>query len=114
MKKEILEMLKNLHQIKMMDYAEAVSDVEKARSNGYLDAIDDVKAFVMDCDNGKERLGEIHGVARNEALKIIAETLMNKGKTKDFQDGYDKAVQHFMEIIVLLNKFILEDKHEDN
>lgn len=50
MKKEILEMLKNIHNVKMMDLAESYTDMEKAKINGYLDAIDDVKAFVRDCD----------------------------------------------------------------
>ena len=50
MRKKIIEMLKKLHEAKMMDYAEAVSDVEKARCNGYLDAIDDVTEFVRDCE----------------------------------------------------------------
>lgn len=51
---DVIEMLRttleNLHQLKMMDYAEAFSDLEKARINGYLDAIDDVAEFVRDCE----------------------------------------------------------------
>lgn len=45
----------------------------------------------------------------HESIKVIIERMNNAGETKDYKDGYDEALEHFVKIIEVLNKLISEE-----